>query len=136
MILALAAGANHVMLWTIFSGTFESVWDIQYDEHGLMYKENYGMASQKAVILRNKSLTKFEQARKQMFREWISTSKIYLKSGRESVGNIIDEFTAGLRSAMTYVWASDLAEFHEKAIIGVQTQAGFVEGTPHGKVRK
>ena len=136
MILALAAGANHVMLGTIFAGTYESVGDIKYDEQGNMYKENYGMASQKAVSLRNQKLSKFESARKQMFREGISTSKIYLKEGRASVGDIVDEFIAGLRSAMTYVWASNLSEFYEKAVIGVQTQAGFVEGTPHGKVRK
>jgi IMP dehydrogenase len=37
---------------------------------------------------------------------------------------------------MTYVGAKNLAEFHEKSIIGVQTQAGFVEGTPHGRVKK
>lgn len=50
MILALAAGANHAMLGTIFAGTYESVGDIKYDEHGNMYKENYGMASRKAVL--------------------------------------------------------------------------------------
>ncbi|AHB41578.1 hypothetical protein P148_SR1C00001G0788 [candidate division SR1 bacterium RAAC1_SR1_1] len=136
MILALAAGANHAMLGTIFAGTYESVGDIKYDEQGNMYKENYGMASKKAVFLRNQGLSKFELARKQMFREGISTSKIYLKEGRASVGDIVDEFIAGLRSAMTYVGAANLSEFHEKAIIGVQTQAGFVEGTPHGRVKK
>jgi len=136
MILALAAGANHAMLGTTFAGTYESVWDIKYDEQWYMYKENYGMASKKAVTLRNKWLSKFELARKQMFREWISTSKIYLKEGRSSVGDIVDEFVAGLRSAMTYVGAANLSEFHEKAIIGVQTQAGFVEGTPHGRVKR
>lgn len=40
----------------------------------------------------------------------------------------------GLRSSMTYVGAKNLDEFHEKATIGVQTSAGFHEGTPHGKV--
>jgi len=80
MILALAAGANHVMIGTMFAGVYESVGDVKYDEHGLMYKENYGMASRKAVSQRNANLSKFEQARKQMFREGISTSKIYIKS--------------------------------------------------------
>jgi len=136
MILALAAGANHAMLGTIFAWTYESVWDVKYDEQWNMYKENYGMASKKAVSLRNQWLSKFELARKQMFREWISTSKIYLKEGRASVWDIVDEFITGLRSAMTYVWAANLAEFHEKAIIWVQTQAWFVEGTPHGRLKK
>lgn len=85
MILALAAGANHVMLGTLFSGVFESVSDIKYDEQGLMYKENYGMASRKAVVGRNQTVSKFQLAKKQIFREGISSSKIYIKPGMESV---------------------------------------------------
>ena len=135
-ILALAAGASHVMIGTLFAGTLESVGDIKYDEDGNMYKENYGMASRKAVSERNHNLSKFQQAQKQMFREWISTSKIYVKPGMESVGDIVDEFMSGLRSAMTYVGAKNLAEFTEKAIIWVQTSAAFVEWTPHGKLKK
>lgn len=136
MNLALAAWANHVMIGTLFAWTFESVWDVRYDENGLMYKENYGMASPKAVSIRNGNLSPFEKAKKQMFREWISTSRIYIKPGKESVWDIIDEFITWLRSAMAYVGTKNLKEFHEKAIIGVQTRAWFVEGTPHGKIRK
>lgn len=54
----------------------------------------------------------------------------------ESVGDVVDEFMTGLRSAMTYVGANTLQEFTDKAIVGVQTIAGFTEGTPHGKVKK
>lgn len=136
MILALAAGANHVMIGTLFSGVLESVGDIKYDEHGLMYKENYGMASRKAVVGRNQKISKFELAKKQMFREWISSSKIYIKPGMESVGDVVDEFMTWLRSSMTYVGAGNLQEFTDKAIVGVQTIAWFTEGTPHGKVKK
>ena len=135
-ILALAAGASHAMIGTLFAGTLESVGDIKYDEDGNMYKENYGMASRKAVLDRNHNLSKFQQAQKQMFREGISTSKIYVKPGMESVGDIVDEYMSGLRSAMTYVWAKNLQEFSEKAIIWVQTSAAFVEWTPHGKLKK
>lgn len=136
MILALAAGANHVMLGTLFSGVFESVSDIKYDEQGLMYKENYGMASRKAVVGRNQTVSKFQLAKKQIFREGISSSKIYIKPGMESVWDIVDEFIAWLRSAMTYVGADTLQAFTDKAVVGVQTIAGFTEGTPHGKVKK
>jgi IMP dehydrogenase len=135
-ILALAAGANHVMLGTRCAGTFESVWDVKYDEEWKMYKENYGMASRKAVCNRSQNLSKFQQAQKQMFREGISSSRIYIRPWMESVGDIVDECMTGLRSSMTYLGANTLQEFTEKAVIGVQTQAGFVEGTPHGKVRR
>lgn len=136
MILALAAWANHVMRWTMFAWVLESVGDIKYDQDGLMYKENYGMASRKAVVGRNQKVSKFDLAKKQMFREWISSSKIYIRPWMESVGDIVDEFMTGLRSAMTYVGADNLQEFTDKAIVWVQTIAGFTEGTPHGKIRK
>ena len=136
MILALAAWANHVMRWTMFAWVLESVGDIKYDQDGLMYKENYGMASRKAVVGRNQKVSKFDLAKKQMFREWISSSKIYIRPWMESVGDIVDEFMTGLRSAMTYVGANNLQEFTDKAIVWVQTIAGFTEGTPHGKIRK
>jgi hypothetical protein len=34
-----------------------------------MYKENYGMASSRAVILRNSKKSVFEQAKKALFKE-------------------------------------------------------------------
>lgn len=135
-ILALAAWANHVMIGTRFAWVFESVWDVKYDEQWKMYKENYGMASKKAVCNRSQNLSKFQQAQKQMFREGISTSRIYIKPWMESVWDIVDECMTGLSSAMTYLGAKTLEEFSEKTIVGVQTSAGFIEGTPHGKVRR
>ena len=134
--LALAAWANHVMLWTTFAWTYESTWDIKYDENWLMYKENYWMASKKAVELRSQKLDNFEIEKRWMYHEWISKSKIYLREWLESVGDIIDNFTTWLRSSMSYIWAKNLEEFYEKAIIWVQTNAWFVEWTPHGKIRK
>jgi IMP dehydrogenase len=53
----------------------------------------------------------------------------------ESAWDIVDEFMAWLRSAMTYVWANNLKEFNEKAIVGVQTNAGFIEWEPLGKMK-
>ena len=134
--LALAAWANHVMLWTTFAWTYESTWDIKYDEDWLMYKENYGMASKKAVELRNQKRDNFEIEKRWMYREWISKSKIYLREWLESVWDIIDTFTTWLRSSMSYVWASNLEEFYKKAVIWVQTNAWYIEGTPHWRIRR
>lgn len=134
--LALWAGASFWMLGTILSGTFESTGDIFYDSEGLMYKQNYWMASGKAVWLRNNSLSAFEQAQKALFQEGISTSKIYLRDGWKSVGDVVDKFSNGLRSSLTYVGAKNLEEFYQKIVIGVQTPSGYKEGTPHGKIKK
>jgi IMP dehydrogenase len=134
--LYLAAGAARVMVGTALSGTYESPGDVKEDREGLLYKENYGMASARAVSERTAELDAFERAKKAFFREGISTSRIYMQEGRESVGAILVDMITGVQSACTYAGATSLDELHDKALIGVQTMAGYREGTPHGAVRR
>lgn len=134
--LYLAAGASRVMVGTALSGTYESPGDVKEDKDGLLYKENYGMASARAVNDRSADLDAFERAKKAFFREGISSSRIYIREGRESVGAILVEMITGVQSALTYAGAVSCSEFHEKAVIGVQSLAGFGEGKPHGAVRR
>lgn len=134
--LYLAAGASRVMVGTMLSGTYESPGDIKQDPEGFLYKENYGMASSRAVNDRTAGLDAFDRAKKAFFREGISTSRIYIQEGRESVGAILIEIITGVQSAFTYAGALDIESFHERVVVGVQTTAGYGEGTPHGKVRK
>ncbi|RMG06313.1 MAG: GuaB1 family IMP dehydrogenase-related protein [Planctomycetota bacterium] len=134
--LYLAAGAARVVIGTMLAGTYESPGDFKEDREGALYKVNYGMASARAVEDRSADLDPFERAKRALFREGISTSRIYLREGRASVGDIVTEIVTGLRSAFTYVGALDCAAFHERAVVGVQSLAGFHEGTPHGAVRR
>jgi IMP dehydrogenase len=134
--LYLAAGASRVMVGTMLSGTWESPGEVREDRDGRLYKENYGMASARAVSDRTADLDPFEQARKGFFREGISTSKIYLREGRESVGAVVVDVITGILSSFTYVGAGDCESFHDRAVIGVQTLAGFLEGKPHGVERR
>jgi IMP dehydrogenase len=131
----LAAGASRVMIGTALSGTYESPGDVKEDKDGLLYKENYGMASARAVSDRTADLDGFERAKKGFFREGISTSRIYIREGQESVGAILVEMITGVQSALTYVGARTIQELSDKACVGVQTPAGYGEGTPHGKLR-
>jgi len=131
----LAAGASRVMIGTMLAGTYESPGDIKEDREGRAYKENYGMASARAVTLRVEQDDAFERAKKGFFREGISSSRIYLRDGFESVGAIMLDILTGVQSAFTYVGARDLGTFRENVTVGVQTAGGFGEGTPHGKVR-
>ncbi len=133
--LYLAAGASRVMVGTWLAGTHESPGDIKEDRDGRLYKENYGMASARAVRDRTSRLDPFEQAKKSFFREGVSTSRIYLRPGQESVGAILVEIITGLQSALTYTGATNLDTFHEKSVVGVQSTAGYIEGTPHGLTR-
>ena len=134
--LYVAAGAARVMVGTMLAGTFESPGDVEVDAEGHLYKQNYGMASARAVADRTAHLDSFDQAKKGYFREGISQSRIYIGAGRESVGAMLVDMITGLQSALTYVGAKDLADFGERAIVGVQTPSGYGEGTPHGRVVK
>ena len=134
--LYLAAGAARVMVGTALAGTYESPGDVKEDKDGLLYKENYGMASGRAVNDRTADRDPFERAKKGFFREGISTSRIYIREGQESVGGILVDMITGVQSALTYVGARTVLEMHERAQIGVQTAAGYGEGTPHGSIRR
>lgn len=126
--LALAAGASAVMIGSWFAGTIESPGPIEVDEHGRWYKDSWGMASSKAVEHRFRRLSAFERARKTLFAEGISSSRIMLDRERPSLDDLIDMITTGVRSAMTYAGASTLPEFHERAVVGTQSAAGYEEG--------
>jgi IMP dehydrogenase len=130
--LYLAAGASRVMIGTALSGTYESPGDVKEDRDGREYKENYGMASARAVSDRTAGLDAFDRAKKGFFREGISTSRIYVREGRESVGAILVDVITGVQSAFTYAGVTTVAAFHEKAIVGVQTSGGYGEGKPRG----
>ncbi|MBI2475411.1 GuaB1 family IMP dehydrogenase-related protein [Candidatus Uhrbacteria bacterium] len=130
VVLALAAGASHAMFGSWFVGTFESPADVQRDSDGNLFKEQFGMASSRAVLDRSRQLDPFEIARRTFFEEGVSQSKMYLKSGQESAEDILDEITAGLRSACTYSGVSNLEMFFQNVVVGVQTSSGFEEGKP------
>ncbi len=134
--LYLAAGASRVMMGTAVAGTYESPGDVKEDRDGLLYKENYGMASGRAVSDRTAEQDTFEAAKKGFFREGISSSRIYIREGQESVGAVLIEMITGVQSSFTYVGARSITEMHERAVVGVQTWAGYGEGTPHGAVRR
>jgi IMP dehydrogenase len=130
--LALAAGASAVMIGSWLAGTYESPGDLQRDESGRPYKESFGMASKRAVSARTRGESAFDRARKALFEEGISSSRQLLDPVRPGVEDVLDEICSGVRSACTYAGARTLDELHERAVVGVQTTAGFTEGTPHG----
>jgi IMP dehydrogenase len=128
--LALAAGASNVMIGSWFAGTLESPGDLYTDNDGRQYKESFGMASSRAVRNRTATDTEYDRARKALFEEGISTARMYVDPSRPSVEDVIDEIVAGLRSSCTYAGARSLEEFHQRAVVGLQSTAGFAEGRP------
>lgn len=88
------------------------------------------MASARAVSARTGDDSPFDRARKAVFEEGISSARMHLDPVRPGVEDLIDEIVAGVRSACTYAGASSLPEFRERALIGVQSAAGYTEGMP------
>ena len=128
--MALAAGASNVMIGSWFAGTYESPGDLHRDADGRPYKENFGMASGRAVARRAAEDSAYERARKALFEEGISTSRMFLDPARPGVEDLIDSIIAGVRSSCTYAGAGSLEEFAERAVVGIQSAAGYAEGKP------
>ncbi len=127
--LAIAAGASNVMIGSWFAGTYESPGDLHTDASG-EYKVSFGMASKRAVAARSSADEAYDRARKGLFEEGISSSRIRIDPDRPSVEDLIDHICSGLRSTATYTGARDLAELHRNVVLGVQSAAGFAEGRP------
>jgi IMP dehydrogenase len=128
--LALAAGASNVMIGSWFAGTYESPGDLYTDVDGRRYKESFGMASARAVSARTADDSAFDRARKAVFEEGISQARMFLDPARPGVEDLIDEIVAGVRSACTYAGAASLTEFADRAVVGMQSPAGYAEGMP------
>jgi IMP dehydrogenase len=128
--LALAAGASSVMIGSWFAGTYESPGDLHVGADGRAYKESFGMASARAVARRTSADSAFDRARKGLYEEGISSSRMYLDPDRPGVEDLIDQICAGVRSSCTYAGARNLADFRDRAVVGVQSASGFHEGRP------
>jgi IMP dehydrogenase len=128
--LGLAAGAGNVMFGSLLAGTYESAADTVRDAQGRLYKESFGMASNRAVRNRTRTESAVERARKELFEEGISTSRMYLDEERPGVEDIIDQIVAGVRSSCTYAGARSIDELHDRATVGVQSASGYDEGRP------
>jgi IMP dehydrogenase len=126
--LALAAGAASVMIGSWFAGTIEAPGELLVDADGRAYKESWGMASTKAVHGRFGRLDPYELARKELFAEGISSSRIYLDPLRPGIEDLLDMITSGVRSSFTYAGASTVPEFATRARVGLQSAAGYEEG--------
>src|SRR6476469_3232193 len=128
--LALAAGASNVMIGSWFAGTLESPGDLQATADGRAYKESFGMASSRAVRTRTATESSYDRARKALFEAGLSSAQMCIDPARPSVEDLLDAITAGVRSAFTYAGARTVEEFHDRAVVGLQSTAGFAEGAP------
>jgi IMP dehydrogenase len=118
LVKALAAGADVVMLGSIFAGTAESP-GAMVQHQGRTFKEYRGMGSLKAM--RRGSSDRYGQnASGKLVAEGVEARVPY----RGPLGDVIFQLMGGLRSGMGYVGARNLDD--------LRTNAQFVRITPGG----
>lgn len=115
----LAAGADIVMSGSLFAGCKETP---SLKDGRRVYR---GMASREARQA-------FYGNDYQQIPEGESFSDIPEKG---SVIDVVQELVMGIKSGLSYSGASNLEELHRKAIFYEVTPAGFVEGTPHYRLK-
>lgn len=121
---ALAAGADAIMVGSMLSGTVESPGEI-IEENNRLYKYYSGMASE-----RGRSQW-FDREKTGFVPEGVSIKIPY--TGK-TVENVINNLVGGLKTGMSYSGASSLDELRAKAQWVRVTNAGVIEGSPHGKI--
>lgn len=119
---ALAAGASAVMLGGMLAGTDETPGDMIYDNTVPQGKKYRGSASTESYESQGKIAS---------HRSYEGDSFIVPYKG--PVKNVIEQISGGLRSALSYVGASNLTEFRERAEFAEITGAGISENGAHGK---
>ncbi|MGW2277820.1 IMP dehydrogenase [Streptomyces sp. NPDC001770] len=130
VVLALAAGASSVMVGSWFARTLESPPPLRRDADGEAYKECFGIASRKAVADRSSSMAPIDRELAAYFDEGLSSSRLRVNPEEAGLEDVIDRIAAGLRSGCTYAGVTSLSELGERAVIGLQSAAGYAEGAP------
>jgi IMP dehydrogenase len=124
---ALAAGADAVMMGSMFAGTEESPGEAFLLE-GRRYKTVRGMGSLSAMEegSADRYFQEGQEARK-LVPEGIEARVPY----KGPVSDVVFQLVGGLRSGMGYVGAGDLAQLRERARFIRVTTGGLRESHPH-----
>ena len=127
---AIAAGADVVMLGSLFAGVDESPGEVVLYQ-GERYKEYRGMGSIGAMKARSFSKDRY-------FQEGIGNIQKLVPEGIEGrvaykgpLGNLVYQLVGGLRSAMGYVGAPDISALKRETKFVQITAAGLRESHPH-----
>jgi IMP dehydrogenase len=125
---ALAAGADAIMMGSIFAGTEESPGK-KFRVKGKIFKEYRGMGSIGAMSSgsANRYFQKNFKDKSKFVPEGVEGRVEY----KGNVSKIIYQLQGGLRSSMGYIGAKNLDEINKKAKFIKITKAGFYESMVH-----
>jgi IMP dehydrogenase len=126
---AIAAGADSVMMGSLFAGTDESPGRV-ITIKGRRYKQYRGMGSlgvMSSGVSSDRYFQPKEIGRTKFVPEGVEGVTPYVGN----VGDIIYQLVGGLKSAMGYTGSKNIAEMHTKTRFVRITQAGMHESHPH-----
>lgn len=125
---ALAAGADTVMIGSMFAGTAESPGQVEMSDRGLV-KVIRGMSTHEAVKDRAARTGEIvdEEYFEQRAAEGVSGQVPY----RGAVGKLIRQLMGGVKSSMSYMDARTIPELWANAEFIRVTSAGIIESQPH-----
>jgi len=125
---ALAAGADAIMMGSIFAGTDESPGK-KFKFSGKIYKQYRGMGSIGAMSAgsANRYFQKNFKNKSKFVPEGVEGRVEY----KGKVSKIIYQLQGGLRSSMGYIGAKNLKDINKKAKFIKITKAGFYESRVH-----
>ncbi len=125
---ALAAGADAIMMGSIFAGTDESPGK-KFNFKGKIFKHYRGMGSIGAMSAgsANRYFQRNYKDRSKFVPEGVEGRVEY----KGKVSKIIYQLQGGLRSSMGYIGAKNLKEINKKAKFIKITKAGFYESMVH-----
>lgn len=133
---ALAAGADSVMLGSMFAGTLEAPGDIAI-VGGKQYKRYRGMGSMGAMQGRGLSGEKRSYSKDRYFQADVRSEDKLVPEGvegkvpyRGEIGQITHQIVGGLRAAMGYTGSATIDELKTKQFVRITT-AGLAESHPH-----
>ncbi|ART22012.1 IMP dehydrogenase [Corynebacterium striatum] len=133
---ALAAGADTVMLGSMFAGTTEAPGDIVVVQ-GKQYKRYRGMGSMGAMQGRGLSGEKRSYSKDRYFQADVKSEDKLVPEGvegrvpfRGDIDAIVHQLIGGLRASMGYTGSATIEELKTKRFVQI-TAAGLKESHPH-----
>jgi IMP dehydrogenase len=125
---ALSAGADAIMIGSLFAGTIETPGKL-IKKNGKLYKSFRGMGSVGAM---NKgSADRYFQKKQKDTAKYVPEGVEGFVKFKGSVGNIIYKLVGGLKSSMGYLGAKKVLNLKNKPNFVKITKAGFYESMVH-----
>ena len=122
---AIAAGANAVMVGSLFAGTTESPGELEIYQ-GRSFKTYRGMGSLGAMPLGSKDIY-FQEGTKKLVPEGVEGRVPY----RGALADIVYQLIGGLRAGMGYTGMPTIAKLRKDAQFVKITNAALIESHPH-----